>query len=304
MALSTPLAPPTAARTIADPAYVVTNTSPGYCVRSRALDLSSAEGVAVTLVHSPYALAKLADGRFLATRAARESEDGFVELGLSHTSSSADVCHWVKVSAGETLSSLVVDTITHLWLRFFNGPAETARGSCTTHEPDGGSVELGIRHEEWLEEASWRAPLGLLTHKCRHDGGAEGLGASVAPVSELILLVGMVEKGARQWDATEAGPFLEAALGSRPEGKLATTSAVVRLNSKVELSARRRKAFAVAVETGGVPVSELPAEDKGVLVRDHLIPSNTPNHTPQRGNTRPPSSSGGAGCEARPGARE
>ncbi|KAL3932946.1 MAG: hypothetical protein SGPRY_000496 [Prymnesium sp.] len=86
-----------------------------------------------------------ADGRFLAARAARESDDGFVELGLIHPGLLADVCHWVKVSADETLSSLVMDTITHLWLGFFNGPAETPEGRCMTREPDGGSVELGIR---------------------------------------------------------------------------------------------------------------------------------------------------------------
>lgn len=101
--------------------------------------------MAVALVHSPYALAKLADRRFLGARAARESDDGFVELGLIHPGLLADVCHWVKVSADETLSSLVMDTITHLWLGFFNGPAETPEGRCMTREPDGGSVELGIR---------------------------------------------------------------------------------------------------------------------------------------------------------------
>ncbi|KAL3921923.1 MAG: hypothetical protein SGPRY_004736 [Prymnesium sp.] len=111
------------ARTIADLVYDVTHTAPGYRVRSRAFDLSSAEGVAVALVHSPYALAKLADRRFLGARAARESDDGFVELGLIHTGSSAE-------------------------------------------------------------------------------------------------LVNMIEKGARQWDATRAGSVLEAALGSHPEAHM------------------------------------------------------------------------------------
>ena len=322
MALSTPLAPPTTARTTADLAYVTTHTAPGYCVRSRALDLSSAEGVAVALVHSPYALAKLADGRFLAARAARESDDGFIELGFSHTGSSADVCHWVKVSAGETLDSLVMDTVTHLWLGFFNGPAETPKGRCVTLEPDGGSAELGVRHvmveleaeagssrlrsarrtiTQWLEEAAWQPPLGLLTHKGHRVGGKEGKGVPAAAEDEpmmvqlahlkvlrqVLRLVDMVEKGARQWDASGAGSFLEAALGSRPAGKSATTSAAVRLNSKVELSARRKRAFITAVETGGVPMGELSAEDKGVLVRDHLIPSSTPNPTPQRSSRQP-----------------
>lgn len=114
-------------------------------MRSRAgVDLSAAVGVAGALVHSQYALAKLGDGRFLA---ACEADGGGVELGLSHnTGSSSDVCCWVTVSAGETLSSLVIDTVTHLWLGFFNGPADAAGGQRKTFEPSRGSVELGIRH--------------------------------------------------------------------------------------------------------------------------------------------------------------
>ena len=109
MALSTPQALPAGARTLEDPVCVASLLAPGYCVRARAQDLASADGVAVAFVHSPYALAKLADGRFLAARAARETGDGCVELGLSHTGSSRDVCCWVRVSAGETLCSLVID---------------------------------------------------------------------------------------------------------------------------------------------------------------------------------------------------
>lgn len=146
MALSTPQAPLHAAREPADSPYVISLTAPGYCVRSRALDLDSASGVAVALVHSPYALAKLEDGRYLAVRAARETEDAFVEIGLSLTSSSSDVGTWVRVIAGGTLGSLIVETIIHLWLGFFNGPAETSRGPCTTCEADRGSINLGIRH--------------------------------------------------------------------------------------------------------------------------------------------------------------
>ena len=174
--LSTPQAPLHAARAPTDPTYVVSLTAPGYCVRSRALDLDSADGMAVALVHSPYALAKLEDGRYLAARAAREADDGFIEVGFSHTGSSSDVCYWAKVTAGGTLGSLVVGTITHLWLGFFNGPAESSKGPCVTREPDGGSVELGIRHvavelgveagssrlhsarrtiSQWLQEAAW-----------------------------------------------------------------------------------------------------------------------------------------------------
>lgn len=66
---------------------------------------------------------------------------------------------------------------------------------------------------------------------------------------------GLLEKGARQWDAAAAGEFFEAALGSRPEGKSAVMSAAVRLNSKAEVSAKRKKAFLLAIEAGGVPVS-------------------------------------------------
>lgn len=51
--------------------------------------------------------------------------------------------------------------------------------------------------------------------------------------------------------------------------------------SKVEMFTRRRKAFAAAVEAGGAPVADLSATDKGVLVRDHQVPSATPAGTPQ-----------------------
>lgn len=87
---------------------------------------------------------------------------------------------------------------------------------------------------------------------------------SLKVLRQALQLVGMVEKGARQWDASRAGSFFEAALGSRPAGRAAVTSAAVRLNSKVKLSARRKRAFAAAVGAGGLPVSELSAEDKGI----------------------------------------
>lgn len=186
-----------------DPAHVTSFAAPGYCVRSRAADLSSAVGVAGALVHSPYALAKLEDGRFLAARAAREADGGGVELGLSHTGSSSDVCCWVTVSAGETLSSLVMDTVTHLWLGFFNGPADAPGGQRTTLEPSGGSVELGIRHVaveleaeagssrlrsarktiiQWLEETTWHSTHQPTAGSARQSseaavGRREGAGA-------------------------------------------------------------------------------------------------------------------------------
>ena len=78
--------------------------------------------------------------------------------------------------------------------------------------------------------------------------------ASLKVLRQALRLVGMVEKGARQWDASGAGSFFEAALGSRPVGRAAVTSAAVRLNSKVELSARRRRDFAAAVGVCGSAV--------------------------------------------------
>ncbi|KAL3898214.1 MAG: hypothetical protein SGPRY_012887, partial [Prymnesium sp.] len=182
MALSTPQAPPADARTLEDPVCVASLLAPGYCVRTRAQDLASADGMAVALVHSPYALAKLADGRFLAARAARETGDGCIELGLSHTGSSRDVCCFM-------------DAVTHLWLGFFNGPADTPKGRCTTLDPDGGSVELGIRHvaveleaeagssrlrstrrtiPQWLEEATSRPTLRLLTSGTQQSDAVAG----------------------------------------------------------------------------------------------------------------------------------
>lgn len=148
---------------------------------------------------------------------------------------------------------------------------------------------------QWLEETIWQSPLGLLAVQ---EGGSRRIGAScggagrdmalllvqlssLKTLRQVLLLVGLLEKGARQWDAAAAGEFFEAALGSRPEGKSEVLSADVRLNSKAEVSAKRRKAFQLAIEAGGVPTSALAVENKGVLARDDLIPSSTPNPTPQ-----------------------
>ncbi|KAL3926720.1 MAG: hypothetical protein SGPRY_003174 [Prymnesium sp.] len=256
MALSTPQAPPADARTLEDSVCVASLLAPGYCVRARAQDLASADGVAVALVHSTYALAKLADGRFLAARAARETGDGCIELGLSHTGSSRDMhdprSGWGSVELG----------IQHVAVEL---------------EAEAGSSRLRSTRRtipQWLEEATWRPTLRLLTSgalqsdavAAQRDGGAGTVESEVILVQltslkvlrQALQLVGMVEKGVRQWDASGAGSFIEAALGSRPVGTAAVTSAAVRLNSKVELSARRRRAFAAAVGAcAGSAVDEL-----------------------------------------------
>lgn len=75
-------------------------------------------------------------------------------------------------------------------------------------------------------------------------------------------------------------------------------SAAVRLNSKLEVSARRKKAFTMAVEAGGVAIAELSGEDKGIRVRDHLILSATPSNTPQKKRYRSQNDEkGGAGWD-------
>lgn len=86
-------APPSLARPI-PPIGVALFAAPGYYVRTRA------DGVTVALEHSPYTLAKLRDGRFLAARTAREKADGTIEIGLSHTGASVDAELWVQVNAG------------------------------------------------------------------------------------------------------------------------------------------------------------------------------------------------------------
>ena len=326
MALATPQGPTAVPQQPARPSTVSLAAAPGYSVSERAGHLSSAESWAVALVHSPFALAKLSDGRYLAVRAARDLQEGIVELGLSHTSeppADDDEESWVPVVAGVTLSSLAADRITHLWLGFFEGHAETAKGRLRTLGPDGGSSTLGIRYVsveaeaaasssrlrvarkplgQWLEETRWLSPFAI---RLREEGCGEGPGGGpieeareepveeAAPVQlarlqalrQVLRLVGSLGKNARQWDAAPAAEFFRAALGSRPRGKSALTSAAVRLNSKVEMSSRRKRAFGVAVEAGGVPVEQLSWEDKGTLVRDHLVPSTTPSGTPQRGQS-------------------
>ncbi|KAL3930214.1 MAG: hypothetical protein SGPRY_001635, partial [Prymnesium sp.] len=328
MALATPQGPLAVPRQPARPSTVSLAAAPGYSVSERAGDLSSAESWAVALVHSPFALAKLSDGRYLAVRAARDLQEGLVELGLSYTTeppADDDEESCVPVVAGGTLSSLAADRITHLWLGFFEGHAETAKGMLRTLGPDGGSSTLGIRYVsveaeaaasssrlrttrkplgQWLEETKWLSPFAIRLREEGHDeapGGGLVEEAREEPVEEaapvqlarlqalrqVLRLVGSLGKNARQWDAAPAAEFFRAALGSRPKGKSALISAAVRLNSKVEMSPRRKRAFGVAVEAGGIPVEQLSWEDKGILVRDHLIPSTTPSSTPQRGTSTP-----------------
>ncbi|KAL3904832.1 MAG: hypothetical protein SGPRY_011143, partial [Prymnesium sp.] len=86
------------------------------------------------------------------------------------------------VRARETLSSLTIDSVTHIWLGSFAGLVETAKGPCRKLEPDGGLTELSIRYVDveleadvsssclctawklvrlWLEETLWHPPLAL-----------------------------------------------------------------------------------------------------------------------------------------------
>ncbi|KAL3920925.1 MAG: hypothetical protein SGPRY_005080 [Prymnesium sp.] len=150
---------------------------------------------------------------------------------------------------------------------------------------------------EWLKEARWLPPLALQLRVGSEEPASSGRGAEqdpqqapvwvqlarLHPLRQVLRLTGQLEKNARQWDAALVEDFFEAALGSRPRGRLALTSAAV------EMSARRKKAFNTAVEAGGAAVSELTGKDRGTLVRDHLVPSSTPGHTPQ-GSSRKPAS--------------
>lgn len=70
------------------------------------------------------------------------------------------------------------------------------------------------------------------------------------------------------------------------------------MNSKVKVSARRKKAYAMAVEAGGVAIAELSGQDNWILVRDHLILSATPSNTPQKKRRRSQNDEkGGAGWD-------
>lgn len=78
------------------------------------------------------------------------------------------------------------------------------------------------------------------------------------------------------------------ALGVAIQNRVELESAAVRLNSKLELTAKRLLALQAAVQRcEGEPIE--PAQ-YGCLVRDHLVPSQTPASTPTaKGNrTRQP----------------
>lgn len=64
-----------------------------------------------------------------------------MELCLSHSSSAP-----AYDDADCSLEALPTATIPHMWLGFFEGPAETARGSYMTLGPDEWSGTLGIRY--------------------------------------------------------------------------------------------------------------------------------------------------------------
>ncbi|KAL3919629.1 MAG: hypothetical protein SGPRY_005561, partial [Prymnesium sp.] len=234
MALATPRGVPAAPRLLARPDTVEILAAPGYSVQARAHDLSSAEGWAIALA------------------SAQLSQEGAVEIGLSHSAEAPDDHDdgsWVEV-ASDTLDSLPATTITQLWLGFFDGPAETTRGACRTLGLEEGSEGLGIRYVLWLRDAIWRRPLVPLLMDMRGSapdaqGGQHGddeepqepmpvqLGKLPA-LRQVLKLTGLLSKGARQWDAAPAGGFFEAALGSVPVGRSAVMSAAVRLNSQVE----------------------------------------------------------------------
>lgn len=95
------------------------------------------------------------------------------------------------------------------WLGFFNGPAETTQGHCTTREPDGGSAELGVRHvlvelqleasssrlrtvrrtvTQLLEEAMWQSPLSLSTVLGRGSSGEDGVSGRVDTALEPLFV--------------------------------------------------------------------------------------------------------------------
>ena len=257
MAMETPEGAHAHPRRLDQLAAVTLLAASGYSAHERARDLSSAEGWSLALVQSPYALAKLRDGRYLAVRAARDSRMGLVELGLSYSADPPDDDDdesWVAVVAVETLSSLAADNITQLWLGFFEGTAETAAGVCRTFGPDGGSPELGIRHvavgteatasssrsrvsrkqvSQWIEEVKWQPFLAARAPRDELEGREEASDAGDRPapkepmlfpmsklqtLRQVLQLLGLLGKHARQWDAAQAAGFLEAALGAAPPG--------------------------------------------------------------------------------------
>lgn len=74
-----------------------------------------------------YALVERRDGRCLAVREARQQSAGRPRpVGLSRPPEDDDANSWVPVT--ESLESLITRQITHAWLGFFEGQAETAQG--------------------------------------------------------------------------------------------------------------------------------------------------------------------------------
>ncbi|KAL3904903.1 MAG: hypothetical protein SGPRY_011112, partial [Prymnesium sp.] len=110
MALATPQGHAAALPLLTHTPVVDVFVAPEYDVQERASDLTSAEGWALALVQSPYALAKLQDRRYLAAH--------------------------VRPREARSRS---------LFLGFIDGPAATHHGSFKTLAPDGGSAELGVR---------------------------------------------------------------------------------------------------------------------------------------------------------------
>ncbi|KAL3896523.1 MAG: hypothetical protein SGPRY_013253, partial [Prymnesium sp.] len=171
MAPAMPQGPHAVHRQPARPSTVSLAAAPGYSVSERAGDLSSAESWTVELVHSPFALAELSDGRYLAVRAARDLQEGLVELGLS-------TLRKTTRRAGCLWSLWLEET---KWLSPF---AIRLRDGGHDEAPDG--EPGGEAQEELVEEA---APVQL---------------SRLQALRQVLRLVGSLGKNARQWDAAPA----------------------------------------------------------------------------------------------------
>lgn len=105
-------------------------------------------------------------------------------------------------------------------------------------------------------------------------------------LKQMLIKLGLITNLTKEFAASTATALQEVALGVEIRSRVELKSAAVRLNSKLELTTKRLKALHEAVQRFESEPME-PAQF-GCLVRDHLVPSQTPASTPVARRSRAP----------------
>lgn len=287
----------------------------------------SAEGEHLSLIEPKRALFKISDGRYMVPVGMSTDASGAATLGLA---SSPDVDEadeevvWVESHLeSSSLHSQGINWI----IRDFFGHAFEYGGARWTVTNTGAPNSAGVRVLELEKEGGVSSARSRKAHRRAQEllkdikfdetrtgifeanefSGGQGAVVAYSPphvqlaklgkLKQVLQKLGVVPKKGKEVAASTATSLLEAALGTVIHSRVERESAAVRLNNKLELSAKRLKAIEAAVQRcEGEPMEP---EQYGCLIRDHLVPSHTPASTPtgkeKRGSKRTITDSGREG---------